>query len=64
MAKMYINCRKIKLIAAFYKSYDQKKFMSDLMAISFVFWPDNRQGLSDPFLFFGPPYIYIYSKNI
>ena len=35
-------------IHSYIKSYGQKKVISDFKAISFVFWPDNRQGLSDP----------------
>ena len=55
------DCRKV-LIWLFYvvsgdtfpssiyriKSYDQNKFISDIMAISFVFWPDISECLVDP----------------
>ena len=45
----------------FMKSYGQKKFMSDFMAISFVFWPDISECLKEPdwpaFLFGIYPYI-------
>ena len=45
----------IVIMAPFYmalkraiKSYGQKKYMSDIMAISFVFWPDILECLVDP----------------
>jgi hypothetical protein len=30
------------------KSYDQNKFFGQIMAISFVFWPDFLARLRDP----------------